>query len=182
MGNMKNTMSTDRMIQIASEVGAKAALEAIARNTARFQSMTANEAYKATERRLRALPDLQEKVEADKAQLAEYEAGIVRGRSKDIIRFSASGSRVSPEEKLDALKQDLAARIAADEYEIGLIENALKVIENDPYYKTVFNRYVLQENDEDIAEQIHCDASTVRRRRGQLVRRLAVRLYGVDAI
>lgn len=181
MGNTKNPVISD-IIRIASEAGAKAALDTIERRTASFQSMTANEAYKSTERRLRALFDLQEKVEHDKERLAEYEAGIVRGRSKDIVRFSKSGSRVSPEEKLDALKQDLAARIAADEYEIEQVETALKVIESDQYYMTVYNRYVLQESDDDIAAQIHCDASTVRRRRGILVRRLAVRLYGVDAI
>ena len=37
-------------------------------------------------------------------------------------------------------------------------------------------------NDEEIAEKIHCDPTTVWRNRKRLIQRLAVRLYGVDAV
>ena len=36
--------------------------------------------------------------------------------------------------------------------------------------------------DEEIAGEIHCDATTVWRNRKRLVQRLAVRLYGADAL
>lgn len=182
MGATKNTALTNQIIKIAGEAGAKAAIDAIVRKTGNLQSMTASDTYKATERRLRALPILQDKVEYDKERLREYEKGTAPGKSKDIVRFNNSSSRLDPIDKINALMDDLAARIAADEHEIMLIEDALKLIENDIYYKAVFNRYILQENDDDIAEQIPCDSSTIRRHRGRLVKQLAVRLYGVDAI
>ncbi len=125
---------------------------------------------------------MQRKIEDDKERLAEIEAGDIRERSKSIVRFSKTGSRISPEEMLEGLKQDLIARIAADEHEIQQIENAVAAIEDDAYCMVVYNRFILCETDEEIAEQIPCDPSTVRRNRGRLIRKLAVRLYGVDAI
>ena len=46
----------------------------------------------------------------------------------------------------------------------------------------VDGKYIQRMNDEDIAEKIHCDPSTVWRNRKRLVQRVAVRLYGVDAV
>lgn len=182
MAGKKNPALTDTLIKLAGEAGAKAALEAISRNTSAFQTMTATEAYKQTERRLWSLRVLKDKVEYDKERLAEYRAGIVRGRSKDIVRFSRSGSRLDPLEAAEALAEDLEKKIAGDEYEIKLLEDALSSIEGDPYYPAVFNKYLLQEHDDDIAAKIPCNPATVRKNRGRLVRRIAVWLYGSTAV
>lgn len=152
-------------------------------NVGRIQAeRTATDAYKATERRLYALPVLKKKVEDAKQRLLDLRSMGLPGRSKDVIRFIRSGRRLSPEEILEALIQDTEASIAADEVEIETINKALENIKDDPYYPVVTGRYFDGLSDEEIAKQIPCDERTVRRHRGRLVRVLAVWLYGADAV
>ncbi len=141
-----------------------------------------NDAYKATERRLYALPVLIRKVEDAKERLKELEQYGAPEKSKDIIRFSRSGRRLSPAEILEAIITDIKASIAADEHEIETIKKALKNIEGDPYYLAVKGRYFEGLSDEEIAKQIPCDERTVRRHRSRLVRIVAVWLYGAEAV
>lgn len=143
---------------------------------------TVKDAYRATERRLYALPVLIKKVEDAKERLKELEQYGAPEKSKDIIRFSRSGRRLSPEEILEALIADIKASIAADEHEIETIKKALRNIEEDPYYLTIKGRYFEGISDEEIARQIPCNPSTVRRNRARLVRILAVWFYGADAV
>lgn len=143
---------------------------------------TTKDAYRATERKLYALPLLIKRVEDNRQRLVELEQSGTPERSKDILRFSRTGIRLTTEEKLDALKTDIKAQIAADEYEIETIKKALKNIEGDHYYLSVKGRYIDGMSDEEIGAEIPCDQSTVRRNRGRLVRVLAVLLYGAQAI
>lgn len=140
---------------------------------------TSKDAYKATERRLYALPVLRDKRADDLERLAEIRENGLRHRSKDILRFNRSGSRLSMEEVLEAVTMDLEASIAATEYEIETLERALSRIADDPYYRTVTGRYIDAISDEEIAEDIPCETTTVWRNRKRLVQRLAVWLYGV---
>ena len=142
---------------------------------------TARDAFKATERRLYALPILRLKLEDDRERLDEIRQYGPRGRSKSITRFSKSGVRLSPEEILEAVVADMESTIAADEYEVEAMERALAVISADDYYQTVTGRYVEDLPDEKVAELIHCDTTTVWRNRKRLVQRLAVWLYGAEA-
>ena len=143
---------------------------------------TARDAFKATEKRLYALPVLRLKIEDDKERLEEVRKYGPRSRSKSITRFQKSGVRLSPEEILEAVIIDLEATIAADEYEVETLERALKNVERDTYYKTVTGRYIEDLSDEQVAAEIPCDTSTVWRNRKRLVQRVAVWLYGADAV
>lgn len=141
--------------------------------------------YAQTEQRLYAYPVLIDKLELDTEQLAEYKKGKKRDRSKSvhIARHNTTGNRLDPDEILDALIQDLTAEIAKTKHEINIIELALKKIEDDQYYSVIYGRFVEGRTDADIAENdAHCDDSTVRRNRGRLVRRIAVFLYGPEAV
>ena len=182
MAGKKSPGMTDSLIRLAGEAGAKAALDALAKTTGVLQSATAADAYRQTERRLWALSVLKEAVEYDKERLAEYRAGVVRGRSKSITRFSRTGSRLDPLEAAEALADELEKKIASGEYEIKLLEDALSSIADDPYYPVVYNRYLLQERDDDIAAKIPCNPATVRKNRGRLVKKMAVWLYGAIAV
>ena len=83
---------------------------------------------------------------------------------------------------LEAMIRDLRARIAADEYEVETLGRALKDIADDPYFLSVKGKFLDGMTDDRIAETIPCDPSTVRRNRGRLVRKIAVLLYGVEAL
>ena len=61
-------------------------------------SRSVKDTFKATERRLYALPDLREKLEDDRELLAEIRAYGPRQRSKSITRFTKTGVRLTPEE------------------------------------------------------------------------------------
>lgn len=81
-------------------------------NAGRAQGMSiAKDAYKATERRLYALPVLRQKVEDDKEKLEQIKTHGAPERSKSIVRFSRTGYRLTPEEMLEAIIKDLEATI-----------------------------------------------------------------------
>lgn len=138
--------------------------------------------YRATERRLYALPILKAKIKEDKGRLEEIMILGPGESSKGITRFQKSGVRLEPEDIKDAAIIDLKATIAADEYEVETIEAALKYIEKEPYYFTVEGKYLYRLTDDEIAEKIHCDKSTVYRNRKNLVQTISVRLYGSRAV
>ena len=145
-------------------------------------SSTAKDTFRATERRLYALPVLERKVISDKEMLDEILTHGPHGRSKSIVRFQRSGYRVSPEEMIEAIVNDLKATIATDEHEIETVRRALCDIEDDAYYKAITGKYIESKSDEAVADEIPCDPSTVWRHRKRLVQRLAVLLYGAVAI
>ena len=136
--------------------------------------------YKQTIKRIKALPILQERVEDNRARLEE--GNLIPGKSKSIVRFSASGVRADPEEMLEAVRRTVEAHLAADQEEIDAVTAALACVQEDFYYPAVYDGLVLRRSDAQLAEQLYCDESTVRRNRSRLIRIIAVRLYGVSAI
>jgi hypothetical protein len=140
------------------------------------------DAFKATEKRLYAYPVICLKVENDRRFIEEIKGNGPQGYSKSVVRFSRSGMRLSADEIAEAQVMDISARIAGDEHELETIEKALGIIEGDPYAKVISHKYFDGKNDEDIAEIMCCNSSTVRRNKARLVGRLAVFLYGCEAI
>ena len=166
------------IIQKAVEQGIKAGYQAAKKeNKHRFN------AYRATEERLYSLPVLIGKVEKDRERLQELKQDPhLPRRSKDICRFKRAGVRLTDEEILDGLVQDLNAKIAGDEFEIQTIQEALEIVKGDAHHRTLTGRYFDNISDLKIAEELGCDESTVWRNRKRLVKRVSVRLYGVEAV
>lgn len=140
---------------------------------------TAKDAFKATERRLCAIPDLREKLKDDEDELEKVRRNGLKERSYSVPRF---GIKLPPEEIMEAIVIDLEAAISATKHELEAVEKALASIQDDPYYLAVDGKYVQRLTDNEIAEKIHCDPVTVRRNRKNLVQRVAVRLYGAYAV
>lgn len=161
---------TDDIIRTAVEAGRIAGRQAV------------KDACKATERRLYALPVLREKMADDMEYLSELKQYGPRERSKSVTRFIKDGTRLSRDEIFEAQVLNLEAEIARDQHEIETMEKALEMIKGDVYYKAVTGRYLESKTDDQIAAEIPCDASTVWRNRKRLVQRMAVRLYGADAV
>lgn len=72
--------------------------------------------------------------------------------------------------------------IRKNEIEITRIENTLDSIKDDHYAKILKLRYFDRMTDEQVAEKICCDTSTVRRNRKRLLKMLSARFYGIDAL
>lgn len=143
------------------------------------------DAFGATERRLYALPVLRARIEDCREELSELEGlGIeaLKESSSSLVRLIRPGIRLTPEEVHAAQLAELKARLAADEREVRKMRVALAMIAQDHYYPAVEAKYFKGENDRDVADRLHCDPATVRRNRAKLVRVLALRLYGAEAL
>ncbi len=148
-------------------------LKALMENGRAIQVKDKREIYKATERRLYAYPDIKDRLETN-----DYD---LHARSADVVKY-IRGGRVPFDEKMEALKSAAEASRMRDQMEVEAIEKALSIIQDDEYYDVIPARYFRNEDDIDVAENMNCDESTIRRNRGRLVRRISVRLYGADAI
>lgn len=142
----------------------------------------AQDAYKATENRLYAYPVILLKITNDRERIEEIKLYGAPGGSRSVVRYQRSGMRLSADEIAETLVQDLTADIAASEHEVGTINKALEIIKNDPYADIINYRYFEGKNDDETAEVMSCDPSTVRRNKSRIVRRLAIFLYGTAAV
>lgn len=145
----------------------------------------AQAACAATEKRLYALPILRERIEDNREELVELEklgAEAARQHRSSLVRLIRPGMGISPEEVHAAQLAELRARLAADEREVRKMQNALNAVKEDPYFSTIALKYFDGVKDAQAAEVLHCDPATVRRNRNRLVKRLAMRLYGVDCL
>ncbi|MEA5059730.1 MAG: sigma factor-like helix-turn-helix DNA-binding protein [Candidatus Pelethousia sp.] len=143
----------------------------------------AQAAYKATEQRLYRVPVLREKVEDDKEDLMALESGeaeLLCPRPALLELGRTNNLRRSPQEIRGDQMAVLRSRLAASERELRRMAAALSCIAEDPYYPAIELRYFQGMREVDIAERLQCDPATVRRNRARLVKRLALRLYGVD--
>lgn len=141
---MENTdLNVEEIVKLAVAAGRRAA-----------ERMPAD-AFKATERRLYALPILREKQKCDRERLSQLPASA---------------------------RADLEAVITTDGTEIEKLDHALAACAEDAYYQTVTGRYFEGLDDEQVAELLRCDTSTVWRNRKRLVQRIAVWLYGAAAV
>jgi DNA-directed RNA polymerase specialized sigma24 family protein len=139
------------------------------------------EYFKFTEKRLYAYMTLLENIkryEKDKEDLEKESHCYGSQKSKDIVRMQMSGVRLSPEEILHGRILNLERKKQIDVTEIQEIQRALDVIKNDKYYMIIELKYFEKYNDTQIAQEMHCDESTVKRRKNKLVREMMLSLYG----
>jgi len=142
----------------------------------------AHDAFRMTEKRLYAYPVIKLKIAADRDLIEDMQQNGAPGSSKSVIRYQKPGIRLTPDEIAEAIIDDMLANIARNEHELEVIEKALEIIKDDPYENIVKYKYFENKNDDEIAELMVCDASTIRRNKSRLVARLAVFLYGVEAV
>lgn len=145
--------------------------------------------YQKTEKRLYALPALIKKVSIDEEELRRLESidevpyeGEIPGHSRDLVRLSSGGSRLSAQEKLEAIIRNLKKEIATDRYEIDTMRQALQQLEEEYYYSIIPAKYFEKRSDDDIAKELCCDDRTVRRQKSRLITELSVLLYGTQAL
>ena len=176
---MKTYKLTEEELEAAINQAVNTAINAGRRD----QERRTRDAYKATEKRLYALPTLREKQEDDIERLEELRKYGPRQKSKDIVIYHANGgSRLDPAEVLEALITDLEQTIEADRREIESVEKALQVVAGEDFYPVIEGRYLQGKSDGQIAKEISCDPATVWRSRKRLLQKMAIRLYGVEAI
>ena len=98
----------------------------------------------------------------------------------DYKGFLFGGRAVNFEAKYTDVEKMTQDRVTADQTE--RLERALATVRDDPYYRALSGKYLDDVDDRDIAEALECDTSTVWRHRKRLVQRVAVWLYGAEAL
>lgn len=139
--------------------------------------------YKQTEKRLYAYNSLVGGIEAYKEEISDLEDVGMPGKSKSIV-FVPSGSRICGEDLLSAKIQDLKYKIQRNQREIKNIDKALDMIKKDEYCNIIKMKYIDKShlNDDEIANKLNCDPSTIRRNRRRLVNKIEIFFYGADAL
>lgn len=146
--------------------------------------MTNNCSYycKLTERRLFAYNDLSAKLEIDLAQLQELKKeGVILADEDSGILFeneSIFSPKIIWEKKTEGLKNQIAEGMR----ELSRLDDAINAVSGDFYGDIIKLKYIEGKSDEYIAEALNCDVSTVRRNRKRILKRMAVRLYGCNAL
>jgi DNA-directed RNA polymerase specialized sigma subunit len=137
--------------------------------------------YKQTEKRLYSYPNLKLGINAYQDEIKSLKKYGLPGKSKSIV-YMPSGSRLDRDDLLEARIQDLCYKIQCNKDEIKEIDEALKLIKDDAWYKVIEYKYFQGHKDNEIAEILTCDESTVRRNKKRLVNKIVVRLYGAAAL
>ena len=140
--------------------------------------------YKLTEKTLYEYNDIKKFIENCKLDIEDLKKCGLPQKSKSIV-FMPSGCRVSSTDMLDAKIQDLEYKIKVNENELKKIDKALNTIKDDEYYNIIELKYLNKDkrlNDDEIAAKLYCDRSTICRNRNRLVLKMAVIIYGMDAL
>jgi hypothetical protein len=136
--------------------------------------------FKETERLLYSYPALKLKVSQDEEDIVNNQV-IYKSKSKDIVRYSASGTSIVSDPDEEYIKSRMAS-MERTKKEIVRIERALETIQEDQYYDIIPMKYWDLIQPDIIAESLHCDERTYRRHKNRLVNKLKIVLFGADAL
>lgn len=140
--------------------------------------------YKATEQRLYAYPVLQDNVQNRwPADIEDLKKEKVSESSKSIVRWSEqAGVKISPEERQEARILALQAKLERDREELAVMDRVLNTVKMDAAYPWLTAYYFDRRDLDVIAEESGVSRQAVVRAKNGLVRLLALRLYGAEAL
>ena len=127
--------------------------------------------YKLTEKRLMAYNDLSAKLEIDLLQLQEL-------KREGSFNYCFEGLENDITTKTESLKRQISDGMR----EVSRLDNAIDAISKDYYADIIRLKYIEGKSDEYIAEVLNCDVSTVRRNKKRILMRMAIRLFGCEAL
>lgn len=145
---------------------------------------TRQSGYKATEQRLYAYPVLMDNVHNRwPADIEDLRREKVSETSKSIVRWSEqAGVKLSPEERQEGRILAVQAKLERDRQELAVMDRALATIKMDAAYPWLVEFYFERISIEDIAEKHDTTWQVVAKAKASLVRVLALRLYGAEAL
>ena len=138
--------------------------------------------FSQTEVRLYAYRDLRDNIEQYRLDIEDLKRENP-GKSKSLVfGHGGDGVRLSDEEIQQGRIEIIQNKVARDTVEINEIDRALERINTDQYFPIIGMKYFEGKSDDEIAETIPCNPRTVRRHKNRLVKRIAIKLYGADAV
>ena len=135
--------------------------------------------YKRTEIVLYNYETLKKAVEQKEEDIKYIEENGLPERSKSIVFYSTSGGNVSAGDRYVELIEKYRVEKAETERDLARIDNALDKVRNDKYFKIVELKYLDQEakTDEEIAEILEKDRTTITRNRSRLINSIKTILF-----
>lgn len=95
-----------------------------------------------------------------------------------VVHLLPSGQALGLPQK----KKEMEALLVRNRLAVKKIDKAVSFLSEDPYYDILRLKYFDGMAEEEIAEQLCCDPSTVRRNKNRLLERLAVIFFGIDVL
>ncbi len=140
--------------------------------------------YKATEQRLYAYPVLVDNVRNRwPADIEDLKREPVGETSKSIVKWSVQGGvRITPEERQESRILAVQAKLEHDRQELAVMDRALATVKMDAAYPWLEEFYFQRMDIEAIAEKHETTWQVVAKGKAALVRVLALRLYGAEAL
>ncbi|MBE7025379.1 MAG: hypothetical protein E7408_04925 [Ruminococcaceae bacterium] len=110
---------------------------------------------------------------------AEPVSSMAYERTKNkVVHLLPSGEALGIPQK----KADMEALLIRNRLAVKRIDKAVASLADDPYYDILSLKYKEGIAEEEIAERLCCDPSTVRRNKNRLLERLAVIFFGIDVL
>ena len=175
-------MTEQEVNKFIKRAAKEAALEAVKSALAVVKPAGKGNCYKQTEVRLYAYPTLLDNIKRHKLDIEDLKREKITEKSKDITSFSVDGIRLTPEERQAGKILAVEIKLQRDQKEVDEIAAALNMIQGDQYVAAITGRYFENISDTDIAIKLNCDERTVRRNRNRLVKKMALKIYGADAL
>ena len=135
--------------------------------------------YKKTEIVLYNYEKLKLAVKQKEEDIKYIEENGLPGKSKSIVFYSTSGGNVSAGDRYIELIEKYKVEKTETERDIARIDNALDKIRDDKYFEIIELKYLKQEakTDEEIAEILEKDRTTICRNRSRLLNTIKTILF-----
>jgi len=140
--------------------------------------------YRKTEQLLYAYPSIEKAIQERRRQIKDVREHGLGEKSKSIVLMpvGGSGEKQDREEKVEEFITGLEKSIAVSARYLALVDHALEMVKDDPYYEIIGHKYFDGWTMEEIAEKFGCDVSTVSRNKNRLVSALKIYLFTEDAL
>lgn len=117
-------------------------------------------------------------------QIDEIKQTGIRKKSSSITSFSGSASYEikSDSDKADEKIESIEQSIQTTKNFIKMIDAAIEMLQDDPYYDLIQMRYFDGKSREEIADYYEVDVSTISRNKNRLVNLLQIRLFSDEVI
>ena len=137
--------------------------------------------YKLTEKLLYQYNDLRSYIEDEEWYIESYLSEIKPRKSKDIVVFSSARTE-SVVESTEMMRQKAKDSLELTKQFMARIDKALERL--DPEQADIIHALIFLKNEkaQEVADRLHCDITTVRRKRNKSIEKMSLFLFGSVAI
>lgn len=169
----KEKIDINRAIELTAKETARAVVSEMRNNNLIKREFSY---YKRVELLLYNYENLKDAILQKEEDIEQIEKYGLPEKSKSITYYSSTSGNVSGEERYLQLIEKYKIDKLETERDLSRIDKALEKIRGDKYYKIIETKYLKKGKDsmrdEDIAEQLNVDRTTITRNRKRLMNKL----------